>query len=1043
MIVNSPFVVAVIKPEFYYNTVIHGGSNGGVLLTLKGRGFAKNQFTFGTGNEHLGNKVVLTSESKTFPCDIHPDGNTETQITCYTRPMPQGRYYIRISVDGELIPDANICGGRLDSSSCTHQVWNHYTPLLNELKTISGPPGSMVKIVGRIFTSRFGSNLGSTSNGRSESILRIYGGGNTCELKDLENDKFYGIGMTNYNWGYMNCKLQGRFIGSFNVSFLISGRFGRSLPKADLLKVSSGGKIYLFQTYAEVLSVYPKEGSLMGGTLLTIKGRNFDETTAKARVFIGDTSCKIVKPVTNDIIICRVAPKPAILPNLHAGNRGIRMESWTKNVGNDINNLFALNSTSPTYNKSWIDKGELYASGEFGARLRAFFQPMYEGLHSFSSSSTGYKQIRLSNNESESNMKLINNGHIAYLKKSKRYYMEIAYVNTYNRQNGMIQLRIFSFNSSVNNQETGLAQNAQQQLSICAETVKEIQVIKLDNLTEEAPVDEIQELRVTKPFHVGKDAMFKLIFGGTATVPLSSNAIPLDVQKALESLPMIGSGNVLVTANFTVNSAIYFIFLKLDVGNLPLIGVETISDKNGNNLTVSVKLNFNGTASNKQFAFYLDNVMSPVLPVDAPEQMVKNALDEMFRVRCQNFVTAPNKNTIFRNDFELTSDSNHNGQKIYDQIPFCGKVSVRNPEYIFRKEEIKNVYLENYPTMCAAFRGDVNINLEVKLMYRFPSATKAQSKQQYIATYLTHIDDWKYICFDILKSVKINGAVLHLLESINIKRITAKEDLYIDSIILTKIAQKEEASVLTNAMVRQLPPLSNILAVKELQVKKLGRSLYQITLESYNCTDNLLLFQTLPNKLTLNRSESVTTIPVNQLPAGVWRLQAASPPLGGSIRLLFRNEESADIPVWASKEEMEYYLEAMPTMGKMNVDIEGNCSCKTYTIEWITNPGHKDMLTLIKTNITGINVTSSVKITRYGGYYMKPVPGEHFRTIHKKPQVTAFINDISTALASGGDASFEWTMAATPTITNVNPSQGPVPINITITGSGFNVIDKH
>lgn len=55
--------------------------------------------------------------------------------------------------------------------------------------------------------------------------------------------------------------------------------------------------------------------------------------------------------------------------------------------------------------------------------------------------------------------------------------------------------------------------------------------------------------------------------------------------------------------------------------------------------------------------------------------------------------------------------------------------------------------------------------------------------------------------------------------------------------------------VLTNAMVRQLPPLSNILAVKELQVKKLGRSLYQITLESYNCTDNLLLFQTLPNKV--------------------------------------------------------------------------------------------------------------------------------------------------------------------------------------------------
>lgn len=55
--------------------------------------------------------------------------------------------------------------------------------------------------------------------------------------------------------------------------------------------------------------------------------------------------------------------------------------------------------------------------------------------------------------------------------------------------------------------------------------------------------------------------------------------------------------------------------------------------------------------------------------------------------------------------------------------------------------------------------------------------------------------------------------------------------------------------VLANAMVRQLPPLSNILSIKELQVKKLGRSLYRITLESYNCTDNLSLFQTLPNKV--------------------------------------------------------------------------------------------------------------------------------------------------------------------------------------------------
>ena len=36
--------------------------------------------------------------------------------------MPQGVYYIRISVDGEPIPDANICGGNPKSDRCSHHV---------------------------------------------------------------------------------------------------------------------------------------------------------------------------------------------------------------------------------------------------------------------------------------------------------------------------------------------------------------------------------------------------------------------------------------------------------------------------------------------------------------------------------------------------------------------------------------------------------------------------------------------------------------------------------------------------------------------------------------------------------------------------------------------------------------------------------------------------------------------------------------------------------------------------------------------------------
>ena len=52
------------------------------------QGFAKNQFNFGKGYEHLGNKVKLvtkTSSPKSVECEIHKDGCTEEQIMCTTR----------------------------------------------------------------------------------------------------------------------------------------------------------------------------------------------------------------------------------------------------------------------------------------------------------------------------------------------------------------------------------------------------------------------------------------------------------------------------------------------------------------------------------------------------------------------------------------------------------------------------------------------------------------------------------------------------------------------------------------------------------------------------------------------------------------------------------------------------------------------------------------------------------------------------------------------------------------------------------------------
>lgn len=61
----------------------------------------------------------------------------------------------------------------------------------------------------------------------------------------------------------------------------------RSMPDADLLRVSSKDDIYMFQTYAKVTGVNPSTGSVKGGTLITISGEYFDETNSAVRVLVG------------------------------------------------------------------------------------------------------------------------------------------------------------------------------------------------------------------------------------------------------------------------------------------------------------------------------------------------------------------------------------------------------------------------------------------------------------------------------------------------------------------------------------------------------------------------------------------------------------------------------------------------------------------------------------------------------------------------------------------------------------------------------------
>ncbi|KAL6077020.1 hypothetical protein STEG23_008399, partial [Scotinomys teguina] len=161
----------------------YGSINGATRLTIKGEGFSQaNQFNYGADNTELGNHVQLVSSFQSITCDVEKDSSHSTQITCYTRAMPEDTYTVRVSVDGVPIAENNTCKGLTNSRACSFSAKSFRTPTIRSITPLSGTPGTLITIQGRLFTDVYGSNTALSSNGRNVRILRIYIGGMPCEL---------------------------------------------------------------------------------------------------------------------------------------------------------------------------------------------------------------------------------------------------------------------------------------------------------------------------------------------------------------------------------------------------------------------------------------------------------------------------------------------------------------------------------------------------------------------------------------------------------------------------------------------------------------------------------------------------------------------------------------------------------------------------------------------------------------------------------------------------------------------------------------------
>jgi hypothetical protein len=131
------------------------------------------------------------------------------------------------------------------------------------------------------------------------------------------------------------------------------------------------------------------------------------------------------------------------------------------------------------------------------------------------------------------------------------------------------------------------------------------------------------------------------------------------------------------------------------------------------------------------------------------------------------------------------------------------------------------------------------------------------------------------------------------------------------------------------------------------------------------------------------------------------------------------------------------YLQSLPNIGTLKVTRVGDCAGYSWGIKW-NDGGAKPQINIDSNSLTGVNASISISRITRGGVSFIPIPDNMLRTYHTVPQVTVNINSISSKCT--GDCSFEWLVASTPVVTNIDTSQKNA---IVLTGMGFDTAKEN
>ncbi|XP_054992667.1 fibrocystin [Sorex araneus] len=349
-----------------------GSLAGGTWITVIFDGLESDLLYPANGSQLEINLVsVFKPASQRIPCDITPVFLDLPVVMCRTRSLPsgapEGLYHLEVNSGGQVVGSA----GSGPQDSCYFQFSRAQTPIVHQVNPSSGIPGKIIHVYGRIMTGRLETFDLDAEYIDSPLILEAQGDGwvTPCSYINRQTGSSYPI-QEYHGLGILQCRVEGNYIGSQNVSFSVFNK-GKSMVDKTAWLISAKQDLFLYQTHSELLSVFPESGSLGGSTDITITGNFFD---SPAQVTIAGLPCAI-RHVSSRKIVCttRAPGSGARLEAPQPGNRGLLFEVRDAEEDADLTETtsgyrwqIVPNASSPF--RFWSNEGQ-----PFRALLSGFF----------------------------------------------------------------------------------------------------------------------------------------------------------------------------------------------------------------------------------------------------------------------------------------------------------------------------------------------------------------------------------------------------------------------------------------------------------------------------------------------------------------------------------------------------------------------------------------------------------------------------------------------------------------------------------------------